>query len=106
MSLAWISLAALVVVIVASCTTAVNLGILSVVFAWVIGVYLGPTMGRAIGPKAVMAGFPTELFLTLVGVTALFSQAQVNGTLERVARLGVRCCRGNVGLIPIMFFGL
>jgi Na+/H+ antiporter NhaD/arsenite permease-like protein len=54
----------------------------------------------------VLAGFPTELFLTLVGVTALFAQARVNGTLDLVARLGVRCCRGNVGLVPIMFFGL
>lgn len=106
MDLAWISLAALVVVIVASCVTEVNPGILSVVFAWSIGVYLAPALGRAIGPKAVLAGFPTELFLTLVGVTALFAQAQVNGTLERVARLGVRCCGGNVGLVPIMFFGL
>jgi Na+/H+ antiporter NhaD/arsenite permease-like protein len=106
MGLAWISLAALAVVIVASCATEVNPGILSVVFAWSIGVYLAPALGRDIGPKAVMAGFPTELFLTLVAVTALFAQARVNGTLERVAHLGVRCCRGNVGLVPIMFFGL
>lgn len=106
MDLAWISLAALVVVIVASCTTPVNPGILAVVLAWAIGSYLAPALGRPIGPAAVLAGFPTELFLTLVGVTALFAQAQVNGTLERVARLGVRCCRGNVGLIPILFFGL
>ncbi len=106
MTLAWISLAALLIVIVASCTTPVNPGILSVVLAWVIGVYVAPRMGNPIGPKAVMAGFPTELFLTLAGVTLLFAQAQVNGTMERVARLGVRCCRGNVGLIPIMFFGL
>jgi Na+/H+ antiporter NhaD/arsenite permease-like protein len=106
MDLAWISLAALVVVIIASCATEVNPGILSVVLAWMIGVYLAPAMGRAIGPRAVMAGFPTDLFLTLVGVTALFAQARVNGTLDRVARLGVRCCRGRIGLIPIMFFGL
>ncbi|MBX6315264.1 MAG: C4-dicarboxylate ABC transporter, partial [Isosphaeraceae bacterium] len=106
MDLAWISLLALVVVIVASCTTAVNPGALAIVCAWVIGVYLGPLMGQAIGPKGVLAGFPTELFLTLVGVTSLFAQAQVNGTLERVAQAGVRCCRGNVGLMPILFFGL
>src|SRR4029079_18836871 len=78
----------------------------SVVLAWVIGVYVGPALGRDIGSKAVLAGFPTEMFLTLVGVTLLFAQAPVNGSLERLARLGVRCCRGNVGLVPIMFFGL
>ena len=54
----------------------------------------------------MVAGFPSELFLTLVGVTLLFAQAQANGTLDRVARAAVRCCRGNVGLIPVMFFGL
>jgi Na+/H+ antiporter NhaD/arsenite permease-like protein len=105
-SLAWISVLALVVVVLASCTTAINPGALAIVLAWGIGVYLGPASGAAIGPKGVLAGFPTELFLTLVGVTSLFAQARVNGTLEEVARLGVRCCRGNVGLMPVMFFGL
>ena len=32
--------------------------------------------GRTIGLEGVLAGFPTELFLTLVGVTALFAQAR------------------------------
>ena len=46
------------------------------------------------------------MFLTLAGVTFLFSQAQVNGTLERVAHQAVRSCRGNVGLIPVVFFSI
>src|SRR4051794_17338428 len=73
------------------------------VFAWVIGVYLGE---KPIGLSKVIAGFPTDLFLTLVGVTLLFTAAQRNGTLERVARGAVSLCRGNVGLIPLAFFGL
>ena len=40
--LAWISLAALVLVIVLSCTTAVNPGFLSLALAWVIGIYVAP----------------------------------------------------------------
>jgi di/tricarboxylate transporter len=39
-------------------------------------------------------------------VTLLFTQAQLNGTLDRVAHAAVRVCRGNAGLIPVMFFGL
>jgi di/tricarboxylate transporter len=39
-------------------------------------------------------------------VTLLFSQAEANGTLAGVTRAAVRCCRGNVGLIPVAFFGL
>ncbi len=106
MDLAWISLAALVVVIVISCTTAVNPGFLAIVLAWVIGVYLAPMWDKPIGVKGVVAGFPVDLFLTLVGVTLLFTQAQVNGTLDRVAHAAVRCCRGNAGWIPVMFFML
>src|SRR4051794_33585063 len=96
----------LAVTVVLSCTTTVNPGVVAIVFAWVVGVYLVPAGGSAFGLKVVVAGFPSELFLTLVGVTWLFSQAQSNGTLERVARAAVRCCRGNAGVIPVAFFGL
>ncbi len=104
MDLAWISLAALFVVIVVSCTTAVNPGVVAVALAWLIGVWLAPLFGQSLGIKEVVAGFPSDLFLTLVGVTLFFTQAQVNGTLDKVSLLAVRCCRGNVGLIPVMFF--
>ena len=99
MDLAIISLVALIVAIVLSCTTTINVGLLSLVFAWIIGAYLG-----GMDVKTIRAGFPTDLFLTLVGVTLLFAQAQVNGTLERITHYGVRSCRGNAGLIPLMFF--
>jgi di/tricarboxylate transporter len=104
--LAWISLGALMLTLLVSCTTAVNAGLMAIVFAWVIGVYVAPSYGTPIGLHGVVAGFPRDLFVTLVGVTLLFSQAKVNGTLDRVARAGVRACRGNLGLMPLMFFGL
>ena len=101
MSLAIISLFALIAAIVISCTTKINVGFIALVCAWIIGVYLG---GMEV--KAIRSGFPTDLFLTLTGVTLLFSQAQVNGTLERLTQHGVKGCRGNVGLMPILFFAL
>jgi di/tricarboxylate transporter len=101
MDLASISVGALVVAILVSCFTRMNVGLLSLAFAWIIGVYLG---GMSVGE--VTAGFPVQLFLTLSGVTLLFSQAQVNGTLERVAKHAVRLCRGHKGFVPIMFFVL
>jgi di/tricarboxylate transporter len=64
-------------------------------------VYLG---GMSL--NEVIGGFPVQLFLTLAGVTLLFTQAQLNGTLDRVAHAAVRVCRGNTGLVPIMFFAL
>lgn len=106
LSLAWISLAALIVVIVLSCTTAVNPGFLSLALAWVVGIYLAPAFGRTFTVGEILAGFPIDLFVTLVGVTLLFALARGNGTLDRVVRAAVRCCRGDAGLIPILFFAL
>src|SRR5262245_14974939 len=99
MSLAWISVAALVLAILISCVTTINVGVLAVALAWIVGVYLGKM------PVAtVMAGFPSQLFLTLAGVTLLFTLAQCNGTLDRLAHHAVRICRGHRGVVPIMYF--
>ena len=101
MNIAYVSLAALVLAILVSCFTELNVGILALALAWVVGVYVG---GMAL--NEVIGGFPVSLFLTLAGVTLLFSQAQLNRTLDRIAHRAVRVCRGNAGLIPIMFFAL
>jgi hypothetical protein len=98
-SLAWISVAALVIAVTLSCTTTINVGILSMAMALIVGVYLG-----GMSPDRVLEGFPTPLLVTLVGVTLLFSIAEVNGTLARVTARAVRLCRGRAGLLPIMFF--
>jgi di/tricarboxylate transporter len=101
MDLAWLSLGALLIAIVVSCFTELNVGVLSLAFAWIIGVYFaGFSLGDIVG------GFPTQIFLTLVGVTLLFSQAHLNGTLDNLTQRAVRLCRGNVGVLPIMFFAL
>ena len=99
MSLAVLSVCALALAILVSCVTTLNVGVLAVTLAWIIGVYVG-----GIPVATVMSGFPTQLFLTITGVTLLFSLAQVNGTLDRLAHHAVRTCRGNLGTIPIMFF--
>jgi len=99
--LAWFSLGALVVAMIVSCTTQLNVGVLAIALAWIVGVYIA-----GLPASDVLSGFPRDLFLTLAGVTLLFAQAQVNGTLDRLAHAAVRLCRGNTGLIPIMFFFL
>jgi dicarboxylate carrier protein MatC len=101
MNLAVLSVAALVVAIIVSCVTTLNVGVLSLALAWIIGVYVGH-----MPINTVIAGFPTSLFLTLTGMTLLFSLAQCNGTLDRLAHHAVRSCRGNRGMIPIIFFVL
>lgn len=120
MDLAWLSLAALVVVIVVSCATRLNAGLVALALAWIIGGYIPAPEKRSVGDgtvidqqsvkskplgaKEVLAGIPAELFLTLLGVTWLFTQAYINGTLPRLAERAVRLCRGNRGLVPPMFF--
>jgi Na+/H+ antiporter NhaD/arsenite permease-like protein len=99
MSLGAICVAALGVVIVVSCFTKLNVGVLAIGMAWIIGVYIAGLPGNT-----VIGGFPTALFLTLIGVTLLFALAQSNGTLDKVARHAVRICRGNRGLVAMMYF--
>jgi di/tricarboxylate transporter len=101
MNVAWLSLGALVVAMIVSCTTQLNVGVLALALAWIVGVYFG-----GLRLDEVLGGFPVQIFLTLAGITLLFTQAQLNGTLDRITHAAVRVCRGNAGLIPVMFFAL
>ena len=62
MNLAWLSLSALFVAIIISCFTRLNVGVVAVAFAWIVGVYFG-----SMPLDAVLSGFPIQLFLTLAG---------------------------------------
>ena len=99
MNPAVVSLVALVVAIVLSMTSRINVGLLCIAFAWLIGVYVAD-----LKPDVVMGGFPVSLFLTLAGVTLLFSVADANGTLARLAHRAVRLARGRAAALPILFF--
>jgi di/tricarboxylate transporter len=101
MDLAWISVGALIVAVTLSMVTTINVGVVCLVFAWIVGVLLG---GMSVGD--ILEGFPTPLFITLVGVTFFFSMARGNGTLERITDRAVGLCRGNAGVLAIMFFFL
>ena len=95
------SLLALLIAILISSFTRLNVGLLSIALAFIIGVLLD-----GLKVQEIIAGFPTSMFLTLVAITLLFSQAKVNGTLEKVSRLAIKLARGNAGLIPMIFFAL
>src|SRR5438093_12800003 len=101
MTLPVLSIVAFAIAIIVCCVSQINVGFLSIAFAFIVGVLFG-------GMKAadVAGGFPTSLFLILVGVTLFFSQASVNGTLDKIAKHSVKLARGNVGMIPVIFFFL
>lgn len=99
MNPAILSLVALLVAIGISMASKLNVGVLAMAFAWLIGVYVADFKA-----EQVAAGFPSSLFLTLTGVTLLFALAESNGTLERLAHRAVGLARGRTKLIPIILF--
>ena len=101
MSAALASLLALVAAIALSMTTRINVGIVAIVFAWIVGTYVGD-----LTVDAVIRGFPSGLFLTLAGMSLLFAAAEANGTLEGLAQRAVRLTRGRASLLPVMFFAI
>jgi Na+/H+ antiporter NhaD/arsenite permease-like protein len=99
MNAAIISLAALLVVIVVSVTSNINVGVLAIALGALVAL-----LAAGWTANELMAAFPAPLFLTLVGVTLLFAVAQKNGTLEAITARVVRLCGGNTALLPIAFF--
>jgi di/tricarboxylate transporter len=75
-----------------------NIGILALGFAIILG-----RMG-GISDKEILAGFDASLFVTLVGVTFLFGMAQVNGTLELLAKKAVSLVGKKTYLVPFIIF--
>jgi Na+/H+ antiporter NhaD/arsenite permease-like protein len=92
------SLAALLGVMVLSCTTRINVGVLALALAWLVG-----SGAAGMHAEAIAAGFPASLFLTLLGVTLLFALADANGTLAAVAERMMPPPRHRVLLLPIVF---
>jgi di/tricarboxylate transporter len=96
-----ISIYALVAMFIIATILPINMGVLAFVGAFLVG-----TLIAGMQTKAIMAGFPADLFLTLVGITFLFAQAQNNGTIDALVRLALRAVGGRVAAIPWIMFGI
>src|SRR4051812_31050656 len=94
-----ISIYALAVMFIIATLLPINMGILAFVGAFLIG-----TLVAGLGTKEIIAGFPTGLFLTLVGITYLFALAQNNGTIDWLVGLAVRAVGGRIAAIPWIMF--
>jgi len=84
-----VSILALVVMFVVATFLPVNMGALAFVAAFAVG-----TLSLGMSTDDIIAGFPSDLFLTLVGVTYLFAIAQNNGTVDLLVRAAVRAVAG------------
>jgi Na+/H+ antiporter NhaD/arsenite permease-like protein len=90
----------LVVLFVVGTVLPVNMGALAFVMAFVVG-----GLFVDLSAASILAGFPGDLFVTLVGITYLFAIAQNNGTIDWLVRQAVRSVRGRTVAIPwVMFF--
>lgn len=96
------SMVALLAIVLFSCFRDINVGILGIAAAILVG-----TVFAGMKVKDIYAGWPTSsLFMILLGVTFMFSGATVNGTMGKFSAYCVRLARGNVALIPIIMFVL
>lgn len=97
--MATVSLIALLVCIVVAFIKKINASILAIPLAFIVGVYM---MGMS--SKEVIAGFPTSLVFTLLGIMFIFGIATSNGTLDKIAELITNLAGSRVKLIPYVFY--
>lgn len=101
MSSHMIAILVLALMFVLATALPINMGVIAFVGAFLLG-----SVVAGMQAKAIMAGFPAELFLTLVGITFLFAQAQNNGTIDWLVRLAVRAVGGRIAAIPWVMFAI
>ncbi|NPV91807.1 MAG: C4-dicarboxylate ABC transporter [Firmicutes bacterium] len=99
MSLGVIALIALLVIVVISCISERNVGIMCIAAAFLLATF----SGGVLKVDALNTFFPIKLFMILVGATFLFSMATINGTVAKMAQWAVKGSGGSVGMIPIIF---
>ena len=75
-----------------------NTGLLCIAFALVLGRMSG------VSDAAIMKGFNSSLFIMLLGVTYLFSMAQINGSLDLLAQKVIALAGRRVYLIPVIIY--
>ena len=95
-----VSIVVLALMFVVAALRPVNLGAVGFAAAFLVG-----TSILGLRPDDVLAGFPANLFLILVGVTYLFGIAHANGTVDLLVRTAVHLVGGRAAAIPwVMFF--
>ncbi|BBY78623.1 hypothetical protein MPRF_55220 [Mycolicibacterium parafortuitum] len=101
MPLELIPILALIAMFICATLLPINMGTLGFVAAFLVG-----TLAVGMSTDDIIAGFPSDLFLTLVGVTYLFAIAQNNGTVDLMVRGALQLVRGRVAFIPWVMFGI
>ena len=96
--MALLSLVFLLVAIFLGFFRKMNTGLVCIAFALVLGRLAG------VPDKEIIRGFNSSLFIMLLGVTYLFSLAQINGCLDLLAKKVVSLAGKRVYLVPIIIY--
>src|SRR5680860_1467266 len=95
-----ISILALVAIFVVATLLPINIGVMAFVAAFVVG----STVAGMDGETILVDGFPSELAVTLIGVTYLFAIATNNGTVDWLVRIATWAVRGRLVALPWVMF--
>ncbi len=109
--MAYISLLALVLVVLIAVKKGMNPGICGLAAAFILGFFVMNDKGVMIssiqgGCKVIMGALPTSLFLRIVFSAMLFSILSLNGTLQILTDKILALAKGNQKLFPIIVFFL
>jgi len=93
-----ISLLVLIVAIAIGFWKNINVGIVSLALGFIL------TAAMGISVKVLVAGFPTKLFLTLLGTMYFFALLQDNQTLELLSRKIISLFKTRPFLMPVVIY--
>lgn len=94
-----IPLIILVVMFVVATKWPLNIGVMGLVASFGVGYFM-----LGMSDKEILADFPANIVITIIGVTYFFSMAQRNGTIDIIVQTCVRLVRGKTLLLPWVFF--
>lgn len=94
-----ISIVVLLAMFIVASALPINLGAMAFTAAYLVGGLVG-----GMSTKEIFAGFPSSLFVLIVGVTLLFAVAENNGTVKWITGSSIRLVRGRVAAIPWLMF--
>lgn len=96
--MALLSLLFLLIAILLGFVRKMNTGLLCIAFALLLGRMSG------VSDADIIKGFNASLFIMLLGVTYLFSMAQINGSLDLLAQKVIALSGRRVYLIPVIIY--
>jgi di/tricarboxylate transporter len=96
-----ITLLVLVALFAVSIALNINLGVCALVAAFLVGTQL-------VGMSAndVLAGFPTNIFLSIVGIMFLLGIARDNKTMDWLVERSIALAGGRIAMVPWILFAL